>query len=110
MKEQASNILFRQSEVSRVMLRLTLLLTTILLALATTPARAAEPPLDLGGVTERHEMIPMRDGVRLSTYLYVPPGEGPWPVLLEQRYADVRGANTREAMARLAKGGYVVAV
>src|SRR5688572_26371284 len=70
----------------------------------------AQPPVDLGTITERHEMIPMRDGQRLSAYLYFPPGEGPWPVVFEQRYADIRGAATRKAAARLAEGGYVVAL
>lgn len=68
-----------------------------------------EPPLDLGGVTERQVMIPMRDGNRLSAYLYFPPGNGPWPVLYEQRYANLRGAGTRRNYARLAQAGYVVA-
>ena len=54
-------------------------------------------------------MVPMRDGTKLSTYLYFPPGKGPWPVLYEQRYADLRGAGTRKAFARLAAAGYVVA-
>ncbi len=35
-------------------------------------------------------MVAMRDGVRLSTYLYIAEGTGPWPVLYEQRYADLR--------------------
>lgn len=74
---------------------------------ATSIARADEP-IDLGGVREEHVMIPMRDGKRLSAYLYFPPGEGPWPVLYEQRYADLRGAPTRQAFARLARAGYVV--
>lgn len=63
-----------------------------------------------GGVVEKHLMIPVRDGARLSAYLYVPPGDGPWPVLYQQRYADIRGESTRQAMARLAAAGYVVAV
>jgi uncharacterized protein len=67
-----------------------------------------DAPLDLGGVREEHVMIPMRDGKRLSAYLYFPPGTGPWPVLYEQRYADLRGTATRQAFARLARGGYVV--
>ena len=53
-------------------------------------------------------MIPMRDGTRLSAYLYFPAGNGPWPVLYEQRYADLKGAATRMANARLARAGYVV--
>src|SRR5213075_2345659 len=44
-----------------------------------------------------------------SAYLYFPKGEGPWPVLYEQRYADLRAAATRKAFARLAEAGYVVA-
>src|SRR5262245_52567941 len=71
-------------------------------------AEAAEEAVDLGGVREEHVMIPMRDGKRLSAYLYFPPGNGPWPVLYEQRYADMRGASSRQAYARLAQGGYVV--
>lgn len=71
-------------------------------------ALAAEAPIDLGGVTEKHVRIPMRDGVRLSAYLYFPAGAGPWPVLYEQRYADLRGVETRKSFARLAASGYVV--
>ncbi len=51
----------------------------------------------------------MRDGTRLSAYLYFPAGEGRGPVLYEQRYADLRGKGTREAYARLARAGFVVA-
>ncbi|MBL8178034.1 MAG: CocE/NonD family hydrolase [Bryobacterales bacterium] len=58
---------------------------------------------------ERHEMIPMRDGARLSTYLYFPAGEGPWPVLYEQRYANLRGEAQRKRYAALAAKGYVAA-
>ena len=68
----------------------------------------AADTIDLGGVIEKHEMIPMRDGVRLSAYIYTPPGDGPWPVLLEQRYANANDPGTQQAFARLAKtGGYV---
>ena len=73
------------------------------------PCSRAAAQVDLGTVTEKHAMIPMRDGVRLSTYLYMPSGEGPWPVIYEQRYADLRGAETRKGYARLAAAGYVVA-
>lgn len=55
-------------------------------------------------------MIPMRDGKKLSAYLYTPDGAGPWPVVFEQRYADIRGKATREAAARIAKAGFVVAM
>ncbi|GAB4140756.1 MAG: hypothetical protein Tsb009_10240 [Planctomycetaceae bacterium] len=70
---------------------------------------ARKPAVDLGTVTEKHVWIPMRDGVRLSAYLFFPKGKGPWPVLIEQRYASFRGAGTRKRYAALAEGGYVVA-
>jgi predicted acyl esterase len=70
---------------------------------------AADPPVDPGPVTERHEMVPMRDGTRLSVYLYFPPGKGPWPALLEQRYANLTAPATRKGFAKLAAAGYVVA-
>lgn len=68
------------------------------------------PELELPGVREQHVMIPMRDGVKLSAYLYFPEGEGKWPVLFEQRYASLTGASTRNNAAELARRGYVVAM
>ena len=69
---------------------------------------SAADAVDLGGVTEKHVMIPMRDGVRLSAHIYTPPGDGPWPVLLEQRYANANDPGTQQYFARIAKtGGYV---
>ena len=73
-------------------------------------ALAQLPPLDLGGVREEHLMIPMRDGVRLSAYLYLPPGEGKWPVVFEQRYASVTGTSSRKNSADLARRGFAVAM
>lgn len=83
---------------------------TVLFLLGTLPphSRAAEP--DLGQITEKQIMIPMRDGVKLSAWTYFPDGEGPWPVIFEQRYASLRANGTRETAARLAAGGYVVAL
>lgn len=84
---------------------------TVLYLCLSAAALAAESAAQLpGGVVEQQVMIPMRDGVRLSAYLYVPPGAGPWPVVYQQRYADIRGQSTRQAMARLAAAGYVVAM
>lgn len=84
--------------------------TCLLPAVAAFPAAAlSQERIDLGTVTEKHVMIPMRDGKKLSAYLYFPKGDGPWPVLYEQRYADLRPAGTRKANARLAEAGYVVA-
>ncbi|MEO1997365.1 MAG: CocE/NonD family hydrolase [Planctomycetaceae bacterium] len=81
------------------------------------PARAATDSrnvsadgIDLGRVTEQHIMIPMRDGVRLSAYIYQPPGRGPWPVVFEQRYASLRGKTTRQTAAKLASEKFIVAL
>ncbi|MBD3675429.1 MAG: CocE/NonD family hydrolase [Planctomycetaceae bacterium] len=52
----------------------------------------------------------MRDGKHLSAYLYFPPGEGPWSAIFEQRYGSLRGKSTREAAARMADHGFVVAL
>lgn len=86
-----------------------LLLTSCLIFNAAVPA--AEPPkLDFGSVREEHLMIPMRDGKRLSAYVFFPPGKGPWPAIFEQRYADISGAGSRRAAARFAEGGFVIAL
>lgn len=82
----------------------------LLLLVPSLALQAADEVIDLGGVKEQHVMIPMRDGVRLSAWLYFPPGEGPWPVLYEQRYADIRSKGSRQSFARLAAGGYAVAI
>lgn len=71
---------------------------------------AAEAVLDFGKVTEKRVMIPMRDGKHLSAWLYFPPGDGPWPAVFEQRYADIRSAGSRKAAAKFAEGGFVIAL
>ncbi len=76
--------------------------------IAATGFAAALPPLDFGGVREEHVMVPMRDGKRLSAYLYFPPGEGKWPAIFEQRYADITGAGSRKAAAKWAESGFVI--
>ncbi|MCA9083820.1 MAG: CocE/NonD family hydrolase [Planctomycetaceae bacterium] len=70
----------------------------------------AQESLDEAQLRERHVMIPMRDGVHLSAYLYFPEGAGPWPVVFEQRYASLRSPVTRKDAARLASEGFVVAL
>ncbi len=93
------------------MIRFSVWAATPMICLVATAsgAAAAEDPVDLGEITEQHVMIPMRDGKRLSAYLYLPKGNGPWPVLYEQRYADLRAPATRKGFARLAEAGFVVA-
>lgn len=80
-----------------------------------TAALPAADDVDLGGVVEKHVMVPMRDGVRLSVYLYFPAAassspQSRWPALLEQRYANARATRTRQEFAKLASHGYVVAL
>ena len=80
-----------------------------LLLCAVSAFGAALPPIDLGGVREEHVMIPMRDGLHLSAYLYFPAGDGKWPVVFEQRYAEITGAGSRKGAADIARNGFVVA-
>lgn len=80
-----------------------------LLLLLGSRSLPAQQDVNLAPVTEQHVMIPMPDGIRLSTYIYLPPGKGPWPVLYEQRYSDLRGASSRKNYAALAMKGYVIA-
>lgn len=80
------------------------------LALGSALMGAALPPMDFNGVKEEHIMIPMRDGVKLSAYLYSPAREGKWPAVFEQRYLDVTGSGTRKAAADIARAGYAVAM
>ena len=86
--------------------------TFVLLALVFSPLPlfAADAPVDLGKITEKHAMIPMRDGKHLSAWLYFPTGAGPWPVIFEQRYADIHGVGSRKAAAKFAEGGFVIAL
>jgi uncharacterized protein len=60
--------------------------------------------------TKRHEFIPMSDGVRLATSLFVPDGDGPWPAILEALpyRKDDDTATYRSEYRRLAEAGYVV--
>lgn len=71
---------------------------------------ATLPPLDLNGVREEHIMVPVRDGVKLSVYLYMPAREGKWPAVFEQRYLDITGTGVRKAAADIARAGYAVAM
>lgn len=53
----------------------------LLLVSSSGLARSADdPPRVARGATE--EMVPMRDGVSLATNVFLPRGEGPWPVIL----------------------------
>lgn len=81
----------------------------ILTGLLSTSSPVVAADIDLNGITEKHVMIPMRDGKKLSAYLYFPKGKGPWPVLMEQRYAGLTATGTRKSFASMAEEGYVIA-
>ncbi len=67
-------------------------------------------PAELNGVREEHIMIPMRDGKRLSAYVFFPKGEGKFAAIFEQRYADISSVGSRKAAAKFAEGGFVIAL
>ncbi len=82
-----------------------------LLASLQVAALAADlPKLDFGTVREEHLMIPMRDGKRLSAYVFFPKGDGKFPAIFEQRYADISSVGSRKNAAKFAEGGFVIAL
>src|SRR5437868_6454883 len=59
--------------------------------------------------TQANVMVSMRDGVQLGADVYLPPGQGPFPVLLTITPYGKQGSG-RGASAQLARGYAVVAV
>src|SRR3954465_5747162 len=56
--------------------------------------------MEAGGiVVERDLMAPARDGVMLTTDIYLPPGSGPFPVLLERTPYDKSAPSRSERTA-----------
>lgn len=74
----------------------------------TQPGKAQEKAA--AGNQASHAMIPMRDGKKLSAYMFFPKGKGPWPVLYEQRYADIKSPAVAKSYEKLVQAGYVVVV
>jgi len=77
---------------------------SILVAAAGSPA-AAKPP---AGATET--MVPMRDGIKLATSIYVPKGEGPFPVVLTRTPYGKDGELSALGSTRYPAAGYVYVV
>src|SRR5665213_2290184 len=86
------------------------ILGAIILTISLIASAAPAPTTLPGGVRDEHVMLTMRDGKKLSTYLYFPAGKGPWPVIYQERYADIVGGSNRQSFAKLAAEGYVVAI
>src|SRR6476660_3709925 len=59
--------------------------------------------------TQANVAIPVRDGTQLGADVYLPPGQGPFPVLLTITPYGKNGSG-RGAAAQLARGYAVVAV
>ena len=75
------------------------------------PSQQDAPGGEPGGVSCRIEQAPMRDGVELATEVYLPAGEGPFPVILQRtpynRRAPSPGSNCDAAIGRyFAERGY----
>jgi uncharacterized protein len=70
----------------------------ILILLSLIPAWAAP----------KTEMVPMRDGVRLATDIYLPQGQGPWPVVLER--TPYNRKQQGEKSTNFVAHGYVYAI
>ena len=62
---------------------------------AQTQQRGRFDPLEPGEVDHREIMVPMRDGVRLATSVYIPEGEGPWPVIVSRTPYNKRAPSRR---------------
>jgi uncharacterized protein len=83
----------------------------LLIFLLAVTSNFAAAPVDVSPVRREHVMIPMRDGVKLSAYLYFPPSdEAKLPVVFEQRYADISAAATAKTAADFAQRGFIVAM
>lgn len=54
----------------------------LLLAIVLSLAALAPAFSQQSAARRADEMMPMRDGVKLATSIYLPEGEGPWPVVL----------------------------
>lgn len=57
---------------------------------------------------DRNVLVPMRDGVRLAADVYLPNGNGPWPVLLSR--TPYNKDNAAQTAHRFVSEGYAVVV
>lgn len=56
----------------------------------------------------RDVMVPMRDGVKLATNVFLPAGEGPWPVVLSRTpYGKGRAKSREKRELKYLQSGYV---
>lgn len=60
------------------------------------------------GTTHETIMVPMRDGVKLATDIFIPPGSGPWPVLFTRGYYGRLAGSVYADRANSKEGGFVL--
>ena len=76
-------------------------------------ANEAAPAADASGISCRIEQAPMRDGINLATEVYLPAGDGPFPVILQRtpynRRPPAPGSDCDAALGRyFAERGYAM--
>lgn len=76
--------------------RIIILAIVVLIALIILSFLSAEP--------KKTEMVSMRDGVKLATDVYLPTGDGPWPVIV------MRSPYPRSVNEGLTKAGYAIVI
>jgi len=81
-------------------------ITPIRLVFALIVAFILFSPLHAQEVDRQVVMVPMRDGVKLATNVYLPEGDGPWPVVLTRTPYNKNGADGRAASYN--EKGYVL--
>ena len=72
----------------------------------TSSPKELEFALPPGPTQLRDVMVPMRDGTRLATDIYLPEGKGPWPVILSRTPYD----KSRKPKTNYTSNGYAVVV
>ena len=86
-----------------------LLIGAILLVPSWTEAQRGQAGRQRPQVTDEElnhteYMVAMRDGVRLATSVYLPEGEGPWPVLIQRTPYNKRAPSA--GSRRYTQNGY----
>ncbi|MEX2583283.1 MAG: CocE/NonD family hydrolase [Gemmatimonadota bacterium] len=75
---------------------------------AAAAQEAADRAADAESALHTEYLVEMRDGVKLATSVYLPPGDGPWPVVLQRTpYNKAGGAQMQK---RYTDSGYAFAI
>ena len=80
----------------------------LLLALVTAAPALMRAQQSADAIEAIEYMVEMRDGVKLATDIYVPEGDGPWPVVLAR--TPYNKAGSARGARRYVANGYVYAV